>query len=80
MPRIAPVHWKVLECVFLADGFRFDRQTGSHRVYEKAGVLRLVIIPVHGVVDTLIIKSNMRTAGMSRERYFQLLRECTRRG
>jgi predicted RNase H-like HicB family nuclease len=45
------------ECVFLMDGFRFNRQTGSHRVYEKAGVLRPVIIPTCGSVDTLIIKS-----------------------
>jgi predicted RNA binding protein YcfA (HicA-like mRNA interferase family) len=31
MPRITPVHWKDLERVFVACGFRFARQEGSHR-------------------------------------------------
>jgi hypothetical protein len=33
MPRITPVHWKVLEKVFLTAGFQFARQEGSHRSY-----------------------------------------------
>ena len=33
MPRITPVRWRVLEKVFLAAGFRFARQEGSHRSY-----------------------------------------------
>jgi predicted RNA binding protein YcfA (HicA-like mRNA interferase family) len=44
MPRITPVHWHRLERVFLAVGFRFVRQRGSHRSYVKAGLARPVII------------------------------------
>ncbi|MEE8201058.1 MAG: type II toxin-antitoxin system HicA family toxin, partial [Candidatus Acidoferrales bacterium] len=73
---LTPVHWKTLECVFLADGFRFERQKGSHRSYVKPGVLRLVIIPTYKEVCVEIIKRNLRTAGMSRERYFRLLDQC----
>ncbi len=76
MPRLTPVHWKTLECVFLADGFRFERQKGSHRSYVKPGVLRPVIIPTYKEVGVEIIKRNLRTAGMSRERYFRLLAQC----
>jgi predicted RNA binding protein YcfA (HicA-like mRNA interferase family) len=54
----------------------FDRQEGSHRAYVKAGCSRPVIIPIYNEVDVDIIKSNMRTAGMSRETYFRLLKEC----
>jgi len=35
-----------------------------------------VVIPVYTEVDVEIIKRNMRTAGMSRERYFELLDQC----
>ena len=76
MPRITPVNWKVLECIFLKDGFVFDRQVGDHRSYVKPGIARPVVIPTYKEIDTDIILSNMRTAGMSRERYFALLKMC----
>ena len=73
MPALVPTHWSVQEAIFLADGFRFVRQVGSHRAYIKAGVLRPVVIPTYRAVPVSIIRNNMRTAGMSRDRYFQLL-------
>ena len=76
MPRITPVNWKVLECIFLKDGFTFDRQVGEHRACVKPGVLRPVIIPTYKEIDVDIIQSNIRTAGMTRERYFELLNIC----
>jgi predicted RNA binding protein YcfA (HicA-like mRNA interferase family) len=76
MPRINPVHWKKLECVFLALGFTFHRQKGSHRAYIKPGIKRPVIIPTYDSVDVDIISSLLRTAGVSREKYFRCLKEC----
>jgi len=76
MPRLTPIKWKVLECIFLKDGFVFERQDGSHRSYSKKGVLRPIVIPTYNEIDVEIIKSNMRTAGMSREKYFKLLEKC----
>ena len=76
MPRITPVNWKILECIFLKDGFVFERQVGSHRSYAKSGVHRPVVIPAYNEIDPDIIHANMKTAGMDREKYFQLLEEC----
>ncbi len=76
MPRITPIHWKTLECIFLKDGFSFERQSGDHRSYVKPDVLRPVVIPTYKEIDQDIIHANMRTAGMSRDRYFALLKEC----
>jgi len=53
MPSLKPVHWKVLECIFLKDGFVFERQKGDHRTYSKAGVSRPVIIPTYKEVDIM---------------------------
>lgn len=36
---------------------------------------RAVVIPEYDEIDADIIKNNMRTAGMSRDEYFRLLRE-----
>lgn len=73
MPRITPVGWRTLEKVFLADGFVLEREKGSHRVYSKPSVSRPVVIPKYKELGVDIIKSNMRTAGMSNRRYFNLL-------
>lgn len=72
-PRITPTNWKIQEKIFIADGFVFKRINGDHRCYEKKGIARPVIIPTYNEVDDDIIHANMRTAGMSRERYFKLL-------
>ena len=79
MPRITPVHWKVLECVFIKDGFKYNRHSGDHRLYIKKDVLRPVVIPTYNAIDKDIIQSNMRTAEMSRDRYFELLTECKKK-
>ena len=76
MPRITPVHWKTLECVFLKAGFRFARQEGSHRSYVKEGISRPIVIPKYKEIDVQIIKSNLKSAGISRDEYFNYLREC----
>jgi predicted RNA binding protein YcfA (HicA-like mRNA interferase family) len=59
--------------VFLSAGFAFARQEGSHRSYVKAGVARPVIIPTYDEVPVFVIRNNLRTAGISREAYLQLL-------
>ncbi len=61
---------------FSKTGFVFKRQKGDHRLYEKDGVLRPVVIPTYDEIDVDIIKSNMRTACMSRDEYFSYLNEC----
>jgi predicted RNA binding protein YcfA (HicA-like mRNA interferase family) len=73
VPRITPIHWKSLEKVFIAAGFRFARQEGSHRSYTKPGIFRPVVIPTYDEVPVAIIRKNLQTAGISRYEYFRLL-------
>ena len=76
MSRITPVHWKVLECIFEKDGFKFIREEGDHRAYRKKGISRSVIIPKYKEIDQDIIHANMRTAQMTRGKYFEYLKQC----
>ncbi len=73
MRKLSPVSYKLLVRVFEAGGFRYVRQEGDHMVFTKPGILRPVVIPKYASVPVFVIKNNLRTAGMSRERYFQLL-------
>ena len=73
MSKLRPVSYKQLVKVFEADGFRCVRTEGDHMVFTKPGVIRPLVIPNYAAVPVFIIKNNLRTAGMSRERYFELL-------
>lgn len=73
MPKVVPLPWKNLEKVFLACGFQFVRQEGSHRSYTKQGISRPIVIPAYHEIPVSIIKNNLKTAGISREEYFRLI-------
>ena len=76
MPAIRPVPYQTLTRVFQRDGFAFYRQEGDHRIYVKPGVRRPLVIPTYKAVPVFIIKNLLRTSGMSRERYFELLKNA----
>lgn len=73
MPALRPVHYKDMLRVFEQEGFRFDRQAGDHLIYVKSGIRRPLVIPAYHSVPVFVIKNLLRTSGMSRERYFELL-------
>lgn len=73
MPKLSPVSHKQLVRVFEAEGFVCVRIEGDHMVFTKSGVIRPVVIPKSSAVPVFVIKNNLRTAGISRDRYFELL-------
>ncbi len=73
MPAIKPVPYRKLVTVFEQEGFSFRRQIGDHLIFAKPGIKRPVVIPMYQAVPVFIIKNLLRTAGLSRERYFELL-------
>jgi len=75
MPKIVPISAKRLCKIFERAGFKCVRKEGDHFVYTKVGVTRPVVIPDRPSVPVFIIKNNLRTANISREEYFKLLKE-----
>ena len=72
--KITSIHYATLIKIFELDGFVVKRQKGDHIVMVKAGIKRpLVIKTSPRLVPVAHIRTNMTTAGMSRERYFSLL-------
>lgn len=76
MSALRPVHYSTLVKVFERDGFLFDRQRGDHLIYTKPGVMRPLVIPAYHEVPVFVIKNLLRTAGMSRELYLELLQDA----
>ncbi|MBI3599374.1 MAG: type II toxin-antitoxin system HicA family toxin [Nitrospinae bacterium] len=73
MPRITPVDYKTLLRIFQKFGCQYKRKEGSHHILTYPGAKRAVVIPEYNEIDVEIIKNNMRTVGMTREQYFDLL-------
>ncbi len=72
--KITPVHYTLLVKLFEQEGFIVKRQKGDHIVMVKPGLKRpLVIKTSPRLVPVAHIRTNMTTAGMSRERYFVLM-------
>ena len=74
--RLTPVPFRTLVRLFELEGFQVVRRRGDHIIMTKPGVKRPVVIKSSPrMVAVTHIRTNMRTAGMSRERYFQLLEQ-----
>lgn len=80
MPKLSPVHYRilacVLACVFEKDGFALVREEGDHLIYTKRGILRPIVIPKYKSIPVFIIKNNLRSGGITRDRYFELFQQC----
>ncbi|MCL4390338.1 MAG: type II toxin-antitoxin system HicA family toxin [Patescibacteria group bacterium] len=74
MASLKPPHYRVLCKVFEKDGWKFSHQKGDHLVYKKPGAIRPVVIPMYSEIPVFIVLNNLRTAGISRNRYLQLLK------
>jgi predicted RNA binding protein YcfA (HicA-like mRNA interferase family) len=75
MSKITPISYKILCKVVEAEGFTLLREKGDHLIYVKEGVPRPLVIPKHESLPLFIIKDNLKVAGISRERYFELLQK-----
>jgi predicted RNA binding protein YcfA (HicA-like mRNA interferase family) len=75
--KITPLHYEVLIKVFELDGFHISRKKGDHIIMTKSGVKRpLVIKTSPRLIPVTHIRTNMTTAGMARERFFELLEKA----
>ncbi|MBU1262422.1 type II toxin-antitoxin system HicA family toxin [bacterium] len=72
---MAPTDWETQVKIFEKFGCILKRQKGSHLVFWYPEAKRPVVIPKHKEVSLSIIKDNMKTVGMSQEKYFELFDE-----
>jgi len=76
LPKITPIHYQKLIKIFELEGFVVSRQKGDHISMTKPGVKRPLIIKTSPrKVPVAHIRTNLTTANISRERYFELLKK-----
>jgi predicted RNA binding protein YcfA (HicA-like mRNA interferase family) len=73
MPKLSPLHYRILIQVFKKAGFAIARQESRHIMMEKPGCDRPLVIPCYDSVGVPIISGLLRSAKMSRKEFFGLL-------
>lgn len=73
MSRIVPIPYHKLVRVLELEGFVLVRERGDHMILSKPGIPRPLVVPRYDDLPVFIIKNILRTAQISRDRYFSLL-------
>ncbi len=73
MPRITPIHWRKFERVLLFVGCELVREEGDHRIYQRDGLLRPLVVPRYNPLPVFIIRNNLRVLGLSPQQYLAIL-------
>jgi len=77
MPKLPVIDDRRLIRILKLEGFTETRQKGSHLSLHKVTPegIRLVVVPVRRDIPRGTLKSILRKAGISRDRFFELLKE-----
>ncbi|MEI7740912.1 MAG: type II toxin-antitoxin system HicA family toxin [bacterium] len=73
MGDFGAVDWKIFVKFVISVGCEFDRMKGDHRIYKKAGALRLIVIPEYDPLPPFIVMNNLRTLGLKKETLLKFL-------
>jgi predicted RNA binding protein YcfA (HicA-like mRNA interferase family) len=74
MRKLTPIHYETLIKIFESEGFVVQRKKGDHIIMTKPGIKRPLVIKTSPKrVPVTHIRTNMTTAGMTRERFFEHL-------
>lgn len=75
MARITPIHWRKLLKIFELEEAILIGTTGDHLELKIKGAKRRIVIPKYREIPVFIIENNLKTAGIARTRYFELLKK-----
>lgn len=67
--------WQEVEKFLLHVGCEFKRQSGSHRIYKKTGVIKLITIPVHKEVSIGVISQTLKNLNIDRSEFLEVVKK-----
>ena len=75
MSHLTPINWKIFERFLLFVGCRLVRTKGDHRIYERVGLRRPLVIKIVKDLPIFIIRNNIRELGIEPEEYLEILKQ-----
>ena len=73
------VSWQELRDVAKLAGCAVERIKGDHLIMSRSGMARPVVIKLDKSLGEDIVRSNMRTLGLDRNQFIQLLNQVRRK-
>lgn len=73
--RVKPISRSAFERFLKEVGCEYKRSKGDHLVYIRFGLVRPVIITARKEVPPFIIRSNLRTLGISVDEYLEIIKK-----
>lgn len=73
MARITPIHWLKFEKFLLSVGCCLVRTRGDHRMYDKPGLRRPIVIKAVKDLPVFIIKNNLSELKISPKQYLETM-------
>ncbi|MBI2984880.1 MAG: type II toxin-antitoxin system HicA family toxin [Candidatus Kerfeldbacteria bacterium] len=73
MAKLAPIHWRRFDKFLIFVGCRLMRERGDHRVYQRPGLIRPIVVPRDTQLPVFIIRNNLRLLGVAIEQYLKIL-------
>lgn len=73
MAGLAPVHWRDFEKFLSFVGCTFVREKGDHRVWDRVGLKRPVVIPKIKSIPVFVIRNNLRVLGIPVSDYLEMI-------
>ena len=73
MPGLRPVSWQEFEKFLVFVGCTFVREKGDHRVWDRVGLKRPVVIPKIKNIPVFILRNNLRVLNMQVSEYLEIL-------
>ena len=74
MPRLTPIYYKQFEKFLFREKCRYVRQKGDHKIYNRPGLERPLVIPAEKDIPVFIIKNNLRVL-VSVEEYLKVIKK-----
>lgn len=74
MAGIVPVHWRNFEKFLTFIGCLLIRERGDHRIYNRQGLKRPIVIPKDTAIPVFIIRNNLRLLSISPVEYLEIIK------
>lgn len=75
MAKLTPIKRQRFEAFLRLIGCTLKRTKGDHFIYSRQDLKRPVVITADKEVPAFIIRSNLRTLGMSSEEYLNIIEQ-----
>ncbi len=72
MPGLKPVSWQEFEKFLTFIGCTFVREKGDHRVWNRVGLKRPLVIPKIKNIPVFILRNNLRVLNMKVSEYLEI--------